>query len=486
MSNGKVKTNKANSFKLFWDAVKGSGPDIWVSLQVIIVITLVLAVIFYFSEHRAQPEEYGFWQSLLWAFSRYIGDPGKFAQVAPVTIGGRLIAMCIGILGILIFAIPAGVIGARFRKAIDDDKRERQLAEYAGRMQKTFKPSQNAHTKFQVVPRYHSLGWLQARLGLSEADIIDTIRHTPNLRLRNMASTYNPTEDPQDRLVAESISLEGRTSYGCCINRGSKVTIVSTSSISDTSADYTAYYIARMGGFNYISKEFEPIPESAVSFYVIPDGAIEDEMAEKRAYDEKKKKSDPEFKTPLNDFMNDLRSFCGGDDHWVIFILGTSRLSKTNFHFRHMIAASQHEALQLNTSVMQENEPTFMALYREVEQMLANNDYPFSGDLENYVELKAGLDDVFPSFGGKKNPAVKLLKQGCKLNAFAITIQYRIMARDNRIIPLCYRLAQVFAKHLEGREVKAVTGKGVNENDDWKKKKALDYGPIADYERNIQ
>ena len=74
----KENSKRTNSFKLFWDAIRGSGPDIWVSLQVLIAITLVLAIIFWFSEHWAQPEEYGFFQSILWAFTRYIGDPGKF------------------------------------------------------------------------------------------------------------------------------------------------------------------------------------------------------------------------------------------------------------------------------------------------------------------------------------------------------------------------------------------------------------------------
>ena len=116
--------------------------------------------------------------------------------------------------------------------------------------------------------------------------------------------------------------------------------------------------------------------------------------------------------------------------------------------------------------------------------MLADNDYPISGDIESYSPLKAGLDDVFPSLGGKKNPAVMLLKEGCKLNAFAITIQYAIMARDNRCISLCYRLAQIFSKNLLGKEIKALIGREVSPEENWKENKALDFGPVDDYKRD--
>ena len=43
--------------------------------------------------------------------------------------------------------------------------------------------------------------------------------------------------------------------YGCCIDRGSKITIISPSSLVDPCSGNFAYYLALIGGFNYISRE---------------------------------------------------------------------------------------------------------------------------------------------------------------------------------------------------------------------------------------
>ena len=61
----------------------------WASIQVLIVLTVILATIFFFAEYTVQPEEYNYGRSLLWAFTRYIGDPGKFSGPGPITFTGR-------------------------------------------------------------------------------------------------------------------------------------------------------------------------------------------------------------------------------------------------------------------------------------------------------------------------------------------------------------------------------------------------------------
>lgn len=69
---------KTNAFVLFGRAFKNAKADFWVSIQVLLVATVVLALLFYFVEHDAQPEEYqNPWDAFVWAITRYIGDPGQ-------------------------------------------------------------------------------------------------------------------------------------------------------------------------------------------------------------------------------------------------------------------------------------------------------------------------------------------------------------------------------------------------------------------------
>ena len=115
---------RTSSFVLFGRAFKNAQNDFWVSIQVLFWVTIVLTIVFYFVEHSAQPEEYSNpWDAFVWAITRYIGDPGHFAGKGPITLTGRYIDTFIGILKILIFAVPAGLVANGFKKAMDDDKR---------------------------------------------------------------------------------------------------------------------------------------------------------------------------------------------------------------------------------------------------------------------------------------------------------------------------------------------------------------------------
>ena len=117
---------RTSSFVLFGRAFKNAKKDFWVSIQVLFWITIVLALLFWWEERKAQPDAYGgilgLLQSFVWSITRYIGDPGHFADVPPVTLTGRSVDTAIGILKILIFAVPAGLVANGFMKAINDEK----------------------------------------------------------------------------------------------------------------------------------------------------------------------------------------------------------------------------------------------------------------------------------------------------------------------------------------------------------------------------
>ena len=78
------KMKRTNSFVLFGRAFKNAKNDFWVSIQVLFFITIGLAFIFWRVEGIAQPDVYGgisgLFQSFVWAFTRYIGDPGGSLQ----------------------------------------------------------------------------------------------------------------------------------------------------------------------------------------------------------------------------------------------------------------------------------------------------------------------------------------------------------------------------------------------------------------------
>lgn len=412
---------RVNSFVLFGRAFKYARRDFWVSIQVLFWITLALTIVFYYVEHTAQPEEYSNpWQAFVWAVTRYIGDPGHFAGNGPVTLTGRYIDTFIGILKILIFAVPAGLVANGFRKAMDEEKRRQQLLMFSDRLHKAFRRKQDRYTKLKVVPRFVSIADIQARQRMDVKDILDTIDFCGDFRLRNLATTQTITEHPQDRLVVEQFPLQCPTSYGCRIDRQSDITIVSTSSTSECGIGHFAYYLALYGGFNYVSREYEQNPDMPRSYYLV---------------------SDEEAEPQLQAFLSDLRAMSGNGRKWVIFLLSASGADEpihpTQFHFVHQV--QQKLGIQPTTTMQEE---LFRQLYDQMSTML-----------ERDFALKSDLDEYYKPVG-KNNVAVRI-GAGKTCNAFTLRTAFSVTVWDDRNIAILRRMADVINECI-GTEQAAV------------------------------
>lgn len=124
----KIYSGKINDFASFYRAFLNTRRELAVSLVILLCITFALSTVFYLVEHTEQPDVFdGWWSCAVWAYSRYIeGGDGVF-EGGPVTVVGRTIAFMLGLIGIAIVAIPAGIIGSGFLDAIAEEKREKEL-----------------------------------------------------------------------------------------------------------------------------------------------------------------------------------------------------------------------------------------------------------------------------------------------------------------------------------------------------------------------
>ena len=164
------------AFSILSRAFRSKTNEMKVSLQFLAIVTLILSFVLFFVEHEAQPEVYdNGWTSVIWAFAQYIGDPGNFADTPPITFTGRIIACIIGILGIAIFAVPAGLIGSAFTEVMEKDEKKEQIEDWKERLHLAFERKEDRLTNFQIVPRYLSVTEIQARLGLKEDEIFEAV-----------------------------------------------------------------------------------------------------------------------------------------------------------------------------------------------------------------------------------------------------------------------------------------------------------------------
>jgi voltage-gated potassium channel len=396
------------SFSLFQKAFLATRREIRESIKILILVTIIFAVTMYIAEHSKNPD-FSFWDSLIWTFVKYVEDPADIVD-APVTLVGKIVGTLVGVLGIAIFAVPAGLIGSGLMDAMAEEKREKELEEYRGRMRKAFRRVLNKNTQYRVTARRLPVITLQAKKGMSEKDIIDTASKFDEFRLRNLATSQ----------------IE-RTSYGIKINRGSLVTIIAPTAATENSIGHFAYYLAQFGGFNYVSREFVTDVDEPVSYYTIEG-------------------KEDEWEQPLKDFVHDIKSFSASDEKWNVVLISSDNVYDTQFHFVHR--ANEKSGLASTTL----DEEKFAALYSD-----------FAAKMQEGFGYLSDSDEKYRPVG-KKNVGI-ITGGGAVNNAFTLRISYSVTTWSDSPAPVIVEMAKVLKSQLEKPERSQF-----KEEDSWKKK----------------
>lgn len=414
--------NYFKGFVFFWKGLQAANREMWVSVQVLLVLTLVLSIPLYFFEHAAQPDAYkSLWDSIVWSFMGYLGNPGKFACGDPITIPGRSLWIIISIIKLALFAIPAGLVANGFRAAMAKDKRAKELINFRERLTKAFQTKQCRYTKYQVVPRFRSIIDVQATQQLDTKDIIDAVNSAANFRLRNLATTQNVSDHPVDKLVVEHFPVTEGVPYGCKIDRGSTITIVSASSVREAGIGNFAYYVAKFGNFNYISKEKEVNIEAPTSFYVVNNP--EDEA------------------TNVAQFIRDIKSLSKGKESWTIFMISASGAEEpaypTHFHFIYGAKKGDEGYEDPNLTII--DTASFDNFYQDITQKL-EIDFGYASDRHR-----------FHNGAGKKNIA-RRINGGIETNAFTLRPSFMVTVWDDRNTIIAKTIADSIKQKLAHEE----------------------------------
>ncbi len=91
--------------------------DLTVSFFALFILLILASSLMYFVEHEAQPEVFSSIPSAMWWGVITLTTVG-YGDVYPVTALGRFIGAIIAILGIGMFALPAGILASGFAKQL--------------------------------------------------------------------------------------------------------------------------------------------------------------------------------------------------------------------------------------------------------------------------------------------------------------------------------------------------------------------------------
>lgn len=108
---------RSRALRLLLKTLRASWNQLVVSLSMASVLLLVSSSLMYYLERDAQPQAFGSIPASLWWGVCTLTTVG-YGDVYPVTSGGKIVASLVSLLGIGIFAIPAGVIAAHLERVL--------------------------------------------------------------------------------------------------------------------------------------------------------------------------------------------------------------------------------------------------------------------------------------------------------------------------------------------------------------------------------
>jgi len=101
--------------RLVMRAVRRRRAELLAALFVLVLLLVSVASLLYLAESPGRPDVYSsIPQSMWWSILALTGN----GQVAPITVAGRLIASVIAIIGVGLFAVPAGLLASSFTEEL--------------------------------------------------------------------------------------------------------------------------------------------------------------------------------------------------------------------------------------------------------------------------------------------------------------------------------------------------------------------------------
>jgi voltage-gated potassium channel len=91
--------------------------ELVMTIFALLVLMVLASSLMYFAEHDAQPESFSSIPAAMWWAVATLSTVG-YGDIYPVTFAGKLLAAVVAVLGIGMFALPAGLLGSAFVEEI--------------------------------------------------------------------------------------------------------------------------------------------------------------------------------------------------------------------------------------------------------------------------------------------------------------------------------------------------------------------------------
>lgn len=121
-----LKLNRyTDSLSLLVRVLRLKQEELILSLFVLSILLAIASSLIYFAEHQAQPEAFSSIPEAMWWGTITLTTVG-YGDVYPITLIGRILGAVLAILGIGLFALPAGILASGFSEELQARKAKRK------------------------------------------------------------------------------------------------------------------------------------------------------------------------------------------------------------------------------------------------------------------------------------------------------------------------------------------------------------------------
>jgi voltage-gated potassium channel len=111
----------SDTMKTFGNVIKNKKEELLVTLMVGILLMVIASTLIYSAEHDAQPDKFSSIISSMWWAVITLATVG-YGDVYPITPLGKFFGAIVALVGIGLFALPAGIIGSGFVEELQKKK----------------------------------------------------------------------------------------------------------------------------------------------------------------------------------------------------------------------------------------------------------------------------------------------------------------------------------------------------------------------------
>ncbi len=125
-------TRYNHSMLLIGRVLRKKKEDMVVGALVVLVLLVLLSSLMFFVEHAAQPSKFSSIPAAMWWGVSALTTVG-YGDMVPMTAMGKVIGAVVAVLGIGLFALPAGILAAGFAEEVKEARGGRKQCPHCGR-----------------------------------------------------------------------------------------------------------------------------------------------------------------------------------------------------------------------------------------------------------------------------------------------------------------------------------------------------------------